>query len=131
MLTAASAAHTSNGNSMAGRGMRQKLNELKEASSGGISCSCGSSVTATTSSPSPAPPSAAVTHTAAVGSTLRYVCQSQGAQYTRSPMIIQFDTTRLLELFYCLDIDFSLNGICTENRLLSQRTLTPNKIKVN
>ena len=30
----------------------------------------------------------------------------------------------------CLDIDFFINGLCKENRLWSQRTATPYKIKV-
>ena len=33
--------------------------------------------------------------------------------------------------FICPAIDFSINGQCTENRLRSQRTTTPHKIKVN
>ena len=37
----------------------------------------------------------------------------------------------LVTVILCVTIDFSINGLITENRLVSQRTPTPYKIKVD
>ena len=67
---------------------------------------------------------------------LTSICVFHDVLRLRIDLVVESQSTDcvidILQRFYlCLIMDFSINGLCTENRRLSQRAATPHKINVN